>query len=1054
MMNRIVFIQLVFVTFAIAVVGSESAFSESISSSAKESFGYTAAQFSAENANGGNGWEGPWRGRFVKGDVIDKDPVLYTLPQLDLQGPKGYRRGQSGSLLLPKGKKIWRLRRMANPLSLNRDGIYFVSFLVKRGKADDTKEPRFGVTFRSQDAYFQDWMGASWTSAKKGFLVGAGQSVKFTAPLEFGRNVLCVARIKARSNGPDRLDLTIMQQDETLPSDSPAEWSAGNIQFDSNSLFDLLIVHGMGDAAIVLDELRVGSTWQSVTSDPISADEGTNLNLPRVPTFQHHVRKVLAAKCFSCHGPDVREGGLDLRTLETTVLGGDSGSAIQPGKPGSSLLLERIVDGDMPPEESKPLKPGEVALIQQWIKHGKFPTQEELANVDMITEEDRQFWSFKKPIKHVPPSRDATGSVWKENRVRNEVDAFIFHRHLKTNLLSFSPDTDRRTLIRRAYFDLIGLPPEPEEVAAFVASQDPQAYEHLIDRLLDSKHYGERWGRHWLDVAGWSESNHFFNDRPRDYAWPYRDYVIRSFNQDKPYDQFLTEQLAGDELVDWRTLEFLSPEQTEKLIATGFLRTFPDFTDVQNIKQEDKRWAVIQGQFEIAIKVTIGMNLNCVRCHTHKFDPIPQRDYYRMLAWFRPALDPENWIPGNIGLDGAQSVRVGRWLPNFESKEQKQQHESLLKQIAKLKKQKSKVKGDQSKEKEIDEQLEKLKVDLKETTVNAIRALWDVTTKPSATHVLSRGDFSSPLAEVQPGFLSVLDRKLDTTLDKTASKVPKGTTGRRLTLARWMTQPDHPLTSRVIVNRVWQYHFGHGLVATPDDFGSLGSRPTHPELLDWLAVDFVENSWSIKRLHRQIMLSTTYRQSSEFDEKKASVDESNHLYWRFPRRRLEAEVIRDSMLMVSGDLDRTMYGQPLRARRVGDGQYVASGKRRTIYTFNQRSAIPDFLTVFDAPQMETNMPHRARSAVASQSLALMNNPFVLECSQSLANRILKDSDKNRTSRLFQLAYSREPSTEERKAIETFLASRLSQENPDKTMSEAWTDISHALFSTSEFIYVE
>ncbi len=850
--------------------------------------------------------------------------------------------------------------------------------------------------------------------------------------------------------------------------------------------------------------------------------------------FESEIRSLLAENCYKCHSADAKKLKSDflLDSREGLLRGGESGlPAIVPERPENSRLLTAVGYADeelqMPP--TKRLSKDKVESLRKWIAMGApWPgADNSVRAVSRVSEEDRNFWSFKPPVRPVLPAVSAA------NRVRTPIDNFTIGK-LKEKNLSLSPDADPRTLIRRLYFDLTGLPPIPEEVDSFLdayAEHPESSIQHLVDRLLSSKHYGERWGRHWLDVAGWAESSLFIGDNYHPDFWRYRDYVIRSFNADKPYDRFLIEQLAGDELFDWREVEEFTEAQKEQLIATGFLRCAPDATDNQFITQVEKRYAAQQQAVEVACKALMGLTMNCVRCHSHKYDPIPQEDYYKVIGIFQAAYDPENWIPGQWNHFGGGPFRAVPLLNRAEREaylryqeevyaerdeliyqkdygiENKYRDQYLTEHLAdfgdngrrealrvilkKSQRQRSLAEKKQvlnaakeigvnpdflkrhfpemTKEYAANKKREdELKEEQNKTLPDIIWGLWDVTVNPSPTRFLHRGEFEQPRHEVAPGVLEVLDDPED------GFRVPvrgphANTTGRRLAFAKWLTRPGHPLTARVMVNRIWQYHFGAGIVSSPDDFGARGSRPTHPELLDWLAVEFVESGWSIKHLHRLILLSSTYRQSSrpslpnrnsEISDHK-SIDPSNKLLWHYPGRRLEAEAIRDGMLAVSGLLDTDMFGKSVEMKKQLDGRYVPARNdpgrhRRSVYLWTKRTELPSFLTTFDAPIMDTNWPVRTASAVSQQALALMNDPFVLECSDHLAKRLLaypEDSFRSRLDHAFELTYAREPEPDEVGLFEAFLRGHA----PDSSQGSeerAWKLIAQALLSSNEFLYVE
>jgi len=790
------------------------------------------------------------------------------------------------------------------------------------------------------------------------------------------------------------------------------------------------------------------------------------------PTFQHEVLPLMEKKCIACHGGGKTPmAGLDLRTLDGVVKGSSKGPVVMPGNPDASRLWIMIRDGKMPMGGS-PLSEDEKQLIREWIEKGQFPVAADVRSsnrADKITEKARQWWSFRKPVKPQVPSVHAA-------RVRTPIDAFI-EQKLEEKKWTLGPEADKRTLVRRVYFDLLGMPPTPEQVNEFLADTNQDAYERLIDRLLASPHYGERWGRHWLDVVGYSDSIGNSTDEIRTLAWRYRDYVIRSLNQDKPYNQFLLEQFAGDQLVNYDPDAKPRPEDIEKLTATGFLRVEPDYGDQQSIYQVDKYFDALQATTEMSLKSVIGIQLACAKCHDHKFDPILQQDYYRLVAVFEPALDPEKWI-------AATSFSYGTWpsrhMLNVEPEKREEWIKAVKDEYQRVRRERGAVAAAVAKAlktgagndmdstdapspselEKIDPELAKRAASLKEheeayrkLDQQRIWGLWDVSKDPTPTHILIRGNYLSPGDVVGPGVPAVLDDP------NKPFRFPDPQpewhhTGRRLALAKWLTEPDHPLTARVLVNRVWEYHFGEGIVRTPDDFGSQGAAPTHPELLDWLATNFVENGWSLKWLHKQIMLSAAYRQSSTEDPVKLAADPSDKLLWRKPPVRFDAEEIRDAMLRAAGLLDLNLYGEPVQVRKGADGQFVEDQPvdalhRRSIYVLTRKSTPQSFLLAFDQPTMDAgNMPVRFRSALPVQSLALMNNPLVIEAAKAFAARVARDAGdgfEKRVQRAFELAYSRPARPEEMSVI------RATVEPKSKDQS-AWMILCQALFGANEFLY--
>lgn len=705
---------------------------------------------------------------------------------------------------------------------------------------------------------------------------------------------------------------------------------------------------------------------------------------------QHDVLPILRLRCVTCHGARTQEGGLDIRSKESLLTGGKSGPAVVEGKPEESLLLKRIHAGEMPPHRQlatasvKPPSAGEVEIITRWIAEG-MPVDDIAPDVattepdKLVSEEDRQFWAFQPPQQAPVPKVEHAGQV------RTPVDAFLLRR-LEDADLAFSPEADRRTLIRRAYFDLTGLPPSPEEVETFVADPSDDAYEQLIDRLLASPRYGERWGQYWLDVAGYSDSEGVQNaDNVRKHAWRYRDYVIRAFNNDKPYDRFLLEQLAGDELADYEHAEEITPEIYDNLVATGFLRMAADGTYAPITAFVPDRLELIDDQIEIFSSALLGLTIKCAKCHTHKFDPIPHRDYYRLAAVFKGAWDEHDWLVPGRNTDHPPGER-DRYLPYVTDAEREA--------------------WEQAGGKPEDQPL--------------VRALWD-RGEPSPTYILSRGNYLTPDKLVGPGVPSVLtDGK--TPFEVNPPWPGANSTGRRLALARWMVKEDHPLTARVMVNRVWKHHFDTGIVKTLDNFGKTGTPPTHPELLDWLAVQFVKDGWSVKSLHRLIMNSSVYRQSSQVTPEHLELDPENELLSRMPLRRMEGEVLRDTLLALAGKLDLTPFGQPDAVQSRPDGLVTSApreGKyRRSIYMQKRRTQPLTILSDFDVAQMDPNNIERTESIVAPQALHLTNNQMVYELAGAFAEQVWEQTGGNTAEQVdavYRMVASRPPTPVERSA---------------------------------------
>ncbi len=839
----------------------------------------------------------------------------------------------------------------------------------------------------------------------------------------------------------------------------------------------------------------------------------------RAPTFERDVRPILKAYCFECHGEGEKlKGKLDLRLRRLILQGGRSGPAVVAGRRDDSLLFEKVSQGAMPPDKKK-LSPDEVARIGRWIDAGAPATGPEpaaLAPGWQPTPQDRAFWAFQ-PVRRPP-----VPAVRHADRVRTPIDAFLLAR-LEARGLTFAPEADRQTLIRRACFDLTGLPPTPEEVSRFLADDAPGAYERLIDRLLASPQYGERWGRHWLDVAGYADSDGYTGaDTVRPFAYKYRDYVIRSFNADEPFDELIREQLAGDEMVRPPYRE-LSPADVEKLTATGFLRMAPDGTGSGGVDQPAARNQVVADTIKVVSSAFLGLTVGCAQCHNHRYDSIPQTDYYRMRAVFEPALDPKHWrtpaqrlIALATAADRARAGRIEVEAAKVDQERLRKQQEYIARtfeaELAKLPESvrepiRAARKTPAARQTAAQKQLlkdhpsvnvtagslylydAKAAADLKTYTDRAaalratkpkedfLHALTEIPGQVPTTYLFHRGDHDQPRQAVPPGGLTILD-------DRDPLTVPAGgpglaTTGRRLAFARWLTDGRHPLTVRVLVNRVWMHHFGRGIVGTPADFGVLGERPTHPELLDWLADDFVAGGWRLKRLHRLILTSTAYRQSSRRDAAKDQVDPDNRLLGRMPVRRLEAEAVRDALLAVGGQLNPKAFGPPVPVRVDEVGQVVVgidttdsagrpTGKviplhgeewRRSIYVQVRRSRPLAVLEAFDAPVPEPNCEARNASTAAPQALLLMNNEFIVSQAEAFARRVRREvgaDPRAQVARAWTYAFGREPAQGEVDEAVAFLkaqAGRFPAAPPGGDL-RALASFCHALVSSNAFLYVD
>ncbi len=731
------------------------------------------------------------------------------------------------------------------------------------------------------------------------------------------------------------------------------------------------------------------------------------------------MRPILKAHCWHCHGEaDEMKGSLDARLARTLLHGGDSGPAIEPGDHAHSLLYHRIVAGEMPPSEKK-LTQAQINVLARWIDQGARTAHEEPASLppgNIFSDEERNHWSFQ-PIRR-PPLPEVRSS----ELVHSPIDAFLLAT-LEAKGLSFGPPADRPTLIRRLYFDLTGLPPSPSAVERFVNDPAPDAYERIVDELLASPGYGEHWGRHWLDVVGYADSDGYSGmDSPRKWAYRYRDYVIRALNNDKPWNEFLVEQLAGDELLT-PPLANLTPDQADRLVATGMLRMGPDGTSDGAVDQNLARNDVIANTIKIVSSAVLGLTVGCAQCHDHRYDPISQADYYRMRAIFEPAYDWKNWRSPDARLVSlwtnetrkkadAVAAKLQEITTERNAELDKIVSQTFERELAKLPAEAqsaARAAHDTPADKRSDEQkvlikqhpflnvdrgtvylylpdqLDGFNKKWEERTAKTqkempaddfVQCLTEIPGHIPTTKLFARGDFNSPKQDIAPAELSVLNTRGFTI----ASDDPQlATSGRRLAYARHLTDGHHPLVARVLVNRFWMHHFGRGLVATPADFGVLGQPPSHPALLDWLADDFMAGGWKLKRLQRMIVTSTAYRQSSRHRAELDAVDPENRLLGRMSIRRLEAEMLRDALLASSGRLSAKMFGPPVPITPDDVGQIVvgvdtrdSSGRptgkvvdlgedefRRSIYVQVQRSKPLGMLETFDAPTMSPNCELRA-----------------------------------------------------------------------------------------------
>jgi hypothetical protein len=743
-------------------------------------------------------------------------------------------------------------------------------------------------------------------------------------------------------------------------------------------------------------------------------------------TFEQDVVPILKVRCLKCHGGESREAGFDVRRRFSILRGGDSGPAIVPGQPKQSLLIEMIDEGLMPPEDEPRLRADEITVLRKWIATGAATAGKDEAPLDENDSDDarysfsdaaRQHWSFQPVRKATPPP--VSNSDW----LQTPVDAFILAELEQRNWLP-APPASREELFRRVHFDLLGLPPPPDEIAAFVRDDSPDAYDRLVDQLLASPHYGERWAQHWLDVVRFAETEGFEYDRHLPDAWRFRDYVIDSLNADKPFDQFVTEQIAGDEI---------SPEDPQHLAAVILHRLGAVRRNAGNPDIALSRNEVLTERTNIIGEAFLGLTVGCARCHNHKLEPITQKDYYRLQAYF--AATEEH----NVLLASPEELTT--W---------EKESADINARIKELKTQATSASG--PKKAELENQILEVAYTLPPhpATIPGIRNDFENRT---VMHVLRRGVWEHKGVAVGPRPLSVL-------VPKSEPELPADTERPRTHLASWIADASHPLTARVIVNRIWQHHFGTGLVKTANDFGTHGERPSHPELLDWLAQSLVDNGWRWKAIHRQIVLSSTFRQNSQHPNSRvlAETDPENRLCWRFNRRRLSAEEIRDAMLAVSGSFNPQIHGPsvmvPVDRELINllynPTQWLTSEDdsehaRRSVYLLAKRNLRLPFMEAFDAPALQTSCSMRDTSTHAPQALELLNGNFSNEMAAIFAERLKSechDQPGQIVDRAYRLSVGRAPTDKERRLSLEFLR------------DQPLTEFALAIFNLNGFVYVQ
>ena len=794
---------------------------------------------------------------------------------------------------------------------------------------------------------------------------------------------------------------------------------------------------------------------------------------------------ILKQNCQMCHGAAMQQSGLDLRTRADILQGGERGPAVTGANPGRSWLWKLVthqVKPSMPPGRKLPDE--QIEVLRKWILAGApMPAStisdeeaERLAALKKLEErpiadEERQWWAFQKPVRPAVPGG-------KENAIDGLLRAALREKGLQPGLRA-----GKRTLLRRIYLDLIGLPPSPQETRAFLADEAPDAWERLVESLLASPHYGERWGRHWLDLVHYADSGGYERDFNWPTMWRYRDYVVEAFNNDKRYDDFIREQIAGDEI---------APNRAEAHIATGFLRMVMD----NNVKDERTRMDELDDNVATTAQTFLGMTVQCARCHNHKFDPIPQKDYYQMQAVFfstvgvdyplvpRSAVEAHN--AENAAVDRRQKPLKARiaelekphrdalfevkldslpayyreaWeTPAAERTEGQRlnarQVEALFKQIKPEDVLARMSAGERRQRGELQLQIAALE-DKRPAPYPTARAITENGRDALPSYFLHRGDPGSKGSRMDGGVLTVA---ANGRFRIPAPPEHATTSQRRKHFADWIASGDNPLTARVMVNRIWQHHFGEGIVGTPSNFGKTGAAPSHPELLDWLAVEFAESGWSIKHMHRLMLKSEAYRMANRDIPENLAIDRENRFFWRQSRNRLEAEAIRDQMLAAAGTLDRKRGGPAVRpyidpalfqssTSRTWEGKAVGDPEtwRRSLYVFAKRSIRYPMFEAFDQPDMVSSCSRRTRSTVAPQALLLMNNADVLLQAKYFAQRIVLEAGHDAQARIvraFELALARPPSESEKREALDFLAA-----NPTGLV-----DLCQTLFNLNEFVY--
>jgi cytochrome c553 len=786
----------------------------------------------------------------------------------------------------------------------------------------------------------------------------------------------------------------------------------------------------------------------------------------QIAFFEQNIRPILTSQCVKCHGSKKQEAELRLDSRAAMLNGGESGPAVFPGRPGQSLLLKALHydELEMPPSGKLPTR--DIAKFRHWIASGAvWPEDATIREATAtITDADRNWWAFRELRQPAVPQIPL--SMCSEN----EIDRFVFAA-LDAKGMRPAPTADKTTLVRRAYFDILGLPPTPAQIDDFVGNNSPNAWEQLIDQLLASPHYGEHWARHWFDVVRYAESDGWNQDAYRPHIHRYRDYVVKSFNSDRPWPQFVRQQLAGDEMPD---------DNPENLAATGFLRL-----GIYEYNQRDAKgqWNDIMNEMtDVAGDVFLGVGMACARCHDHKFDPILQRDYFALRAFFEPIEWRDDLLYATDKQQADHANQTEAWRQ--EAAEVLAKIDALLKpyhdrkwkstvdkfpldiqacfnkpvaertswehQMAYLVSRqfeeeaggplKSMKKADKAKYEEFKKELAKFN-STKPKPLPKVMAATDFNGQPAPTKIQDTNTV------VKPAFLTVLASKPAVSTGSLAGP-DAHTTGRRTALAKWITEPTNPLTNRVIVNRIWQYHFGRGLVSTPNDFGEQGQTPTHPELLDWLTTTFINNGSTFKRLHKRILMSATWQQSATNPnaDDYAKRDPNENLLWRAPVRRLSAEQIRDAMLLTSNELNRKIGGPSVDLKK----------HRRSLYIKSLRNKPDAFLHQFDMANGLKSVAERNSTTTPTQALMMINGDYPLARAKAFAKH-LTGLKFGTTDQLVQFAFhstiGRTLDDKEKHRAASFLGCSLADE-PTTIEPARLTDFCHILFNSNEFLYVD